>query len=654
MGKKSITKKKRQLLHRHTRSQSGGIKVLLPGMHIPVMEREIKNTHGLHTILSNTINIEIVSTDSLYSFVLRLQLNPATILFRSDKLTSKQKLFSGQYKSLSYSELDNETDGLPIHEIIIKICLIDPVRRNITLDKFDTKNKAWTTREKLVNEYNTQRYLYSSMMSISGSPFCPDAFGIVILNTPQPPTLINILAAVPNITEILESDNKLKNINDYINKHGSLGFSVGIIIMESIPPSYKPIYDYRIEKQHTKLCEGVAAINILSIYRGKMFTLDAHTYNWLCNLSAPILQQVKQIDFGIVYRLDTYHNLKYFIDDIKECIGIYFLKNITKETDIRDRINLLNKFYIMMGVEKAQLDSQLDSQLDRYTLPQKLNLKIEYAKVVFEKEINNIITIFRTVDLFSKPYIAMSDDERRMNIKMIHRLILISSLVDSFHNCAKHNVEKAQISGIYSVILNIAALNPINILSYPISLDLDSYNLIHPDRAVELKEKYRRIYDIIYEYCRENKFPHIRNYERFMEIHRTRAEKAWLKLKHIRATIGLYSSMVREKVGKYSSVVGTALSYIPGSSHVSNLAHGVYHGVYDKASDLKHGVKTKSSNALRILKSMVSSAYPYEPVKPPSPARRTSPRATIRPIEPVPPLVYGGRNTRKHRHTKKH
>ena len=54
MGKKSTIKKKHQLVHRHTRSQNGGIKVLLPDMYSPVMEREIKNTHGLHTILSNT------------------------------------------------------------------------------------------------------------------------------------------------------------------------------------------------------------------------------------------------------------------------------------------------------------------------------------------------------------------------------------------------------------------------------------------------------------------------------------------------------------------------------------------------------------------------------------------------------------------------
>ena len=120
MGKKTTTKKR----HQHTRSQSGGIKVLLPDISNEVMEREIRLTNQLDIILLNTRNIEIVSTGSLNSFVLRLHLDPATILFRSDTLSSKKELFSRQYKSLSYSKIDNETDGLPIHEIIIKICII--------------------------------------------------------------------------------------------------------------------------------------------------------------------------------------------------------------------------------------------------------------------------------------------------------------------------------------------------------------------------------------------------------------------------------------------------------------------------------------------------------------------------------------------------
>ena len=76
--------KKITVKNRHTRSQSGGMKVLLPNIYGDVMEREIRLTNQLDIILRHTRNIEVVSTGSLNSFVLRLHLDPATILFRSD------------------------------------------------------------------------------------------------------------------------------------------------------------------------------------------------------------------------------------------------------------------------------------------------------------------------------------------------------------------------------------------------------------------------------------------------------------------------------------------------------------------------------------------------------------------------------------------
>ena len=91
MGKTRTNKK----YTRHTRSQQGGIKVLLPNYHDqPVMEREIKNIQGLQTILVNTRNIQVVSTRSLNSFVIRLHLDPSpsNILFRSDTLDTKKKI----------------------------------------------------------------------------------------------------------------------------------------------------------------------------------------------------------------------------------------------------------------------------------------------------------------------------------------------------------------------------------------------------------------------------------------------------------------------------------------------------------------------------------------------------------------------------------
>jgi hypothetical protein len=658
MNKKITVKNRHRHRHQHTRSQSGGIKVLLPNIYGDVMEREVRLTNQLDIILLNTRNIEVVSTGSLNSFVLRLHLDPATILFRSDTLSSKKELFSRQYKSLSYSKIDNETDGLPIHEIIIKICLIDPIRNNITLDDYNGRSKAWITINEIQNEYNTQRYLYSSMMSISGNPFCPDAFGLVTINAPpatHPPTFINILRNVPNIDAMLQADAELNNVNTYINRHVNLGLRVGIIIMESIPSTYRPIYNYSLTNQvdyneeiYKKLCEGIAAINILSIYRGKMFHLDAHPGNWLCKPSAPTLQQIKEIDFGRVYRLDNQTNLNHFITDTKRNINIYVRNNIPNNEAVKK--SFLNTFYVMMGVEPAQLAA--------YTSEQNLDVKINHAQRVFETEILNIIDTFRSVNLFSQPYIAMSYDERRMNIKMIHRLILISALVDSFYNCVKYNIEQGQISHIYNIILNITVLNPRNILNYPICIDLDNYNLIRPDKAVILKKTYKRIYDIIYKYCGENSFPHIRNYERFRDIHRNRAQRAWIKLKHISAGIVICSKKIGEKVAKCSRVVSSVVSHIPGVSSVSNLAHGAY----DSIVSLKYAAKRKSTNAFNKLRSMVSSAHPYEPILPPrSSTRVVSPRTLYPVVEPIQPLSYGGRNssrthrkTRNHRRTKKH
>ena len=653
MGKTRTNKK----YTRHTRSQQGGIKVLLPNYYQPVMEREIKNVQGLQTILLNTRNIQVVSTGSLNSFVIRLHLDPSpsNILFRSDTLDTKKKFLSKQHKSLSSLQLDNEEDGLPIHEIIIKICIIGLPTQKLTLDRFNGADKDWISVDELLNEYSTQRYLYSSMMSISGNPFCPDAFGLVMIDphpVTNPITPINIFRAVPNIQSILQSDPELNQVNEYLNRYSSMGLRIGVIIMESIPPSYNPIYRFSLRAQpgynkqtYKKLCEGIAAINILSIYRGKMFHLDAHPGNWLCNPKLSLLQQIKEIDFGRVYRIDNHANLQRFIHDMKQNIERYIKNNIRFNDD--DKKDFTNRFYLLFGLK--------DEQLAQYFSEQNLDTKIANAKNLFGLEITNTINFFRTNEYFSKPYISMDYEERKMNIKMIHRLILLSALVDSFHNCANYGTTEAQISHIYNIILNITVSNPENIINYPITIDLDEYNLIRPDKAIVLNATYQRVYDIIYNYSMENEFPHIRNYERFREIYRTRAQKAWIKIRHIGAGIAMCSMAAARGVSKCSRVVGNALSYVPGVSLASRLASSAY----DKAVDLKHAVKVKSSNAYRKLLSKVSSAYPYEPIPPTPITRAESPRAASR--QAIVPLVYGGcgstykrRSKYHHRRTKKY
>jgi hypothetical protein len=626
----------------HTRSQQGGIKVLLPQLQmIALMDREIKTQPGLQTILSNTTNIETVSTGSLNSFVVRLHLNPTTVLFRSDTLDTKKSLFSRQPKSLSYSQVENETDGLPIHEIIMKICIIG---KPSELDTFKGRDKASLDMTEFVNEYNTQRYLYSSMMSISGNPFCPDAFGLIMFDPPlatNPPTPINIFRTVPNIQTMLQTDADLNLVNNYLNGYANMGFRIGVILMESIPPNYRTIYHYSLKTEphynfdvYKKLCEGIAAINILSIYRGMVINLDAHAGNWLCDPRAPTIRQIKEIDFGRVYRINNSANLRILIDDTKQNIEIYITN--TFKGDEMAKKDFINRFYFALGLQEPQLT--------QYVSEPNLTTKINRLKTLFEAEIRSLIDQFRTNEYFSKPYISMGVDERRMNIKMIHRIILMSALIDSFYNCAKYRIQQGQISHIYNIILNIAVLNPSNILNYPIAIDLDEYNLIRHDKALILKKTYQRVYDIIYKYSGENQFPHIRNYERFREIHHSRAQKAWIKIRHIGAGIAICSSAAASGLVKCSRVIG---SYVPGASMVSSAASSLY----DSTMGLKHALKVKSTNAFRKLRSKLSSAHPYEPILPPPSNRASSPRSAA-PL--ISPLGYGGSSHTKRHHRHRH
>jgi hypothetical protein len=417
--------------------------------------------------------------------------------------------------------------------------------------------------------------------------------------------------------------------------------------MESIPTSYAPIYDYSLvnnprhnAETYKKLCEGIAAVNILSIYRGKLLHLDAHPGNWLCNPALPTLQQIKEIDFGRVYRIDNYINRHHFVNDLKQNINIYITRRLPVGISIKH--GFMNQLFELMGIT--------GQQHQQYTSEQNIDIKIRYIQAVFEEEINNIIQLFETEEYFSKPYMGMNQEERKMNILMIHRLVLISALIDSFYNCALYRIEQGQISHIYNNILNSGTINPSILVSYGLRTNLDEYNLINHDNAVELKKTYRSIYNIIYKYCEETNFPRIRNYQRFLEIHHTRGQKAWLKIKSIAREVAICSA-------KCSRAIGKAASHMPGSECLV----GVARGARDSVHELQSYLGRKSTNAWRKVKSMVSSAHPYQPITVSERQQTSSPRIELHPH--IEPLSYGGAsrrkrhkrsNARKHRHTRKY
>lgn len=645
-----------------TRTQDGGIKVLFHQTHLPVMNREIRSLDGIRPILNNTTNIEIVSIGSLNSFVFRLHLNrdPANILFRSNILDtrtsrftrnsfSKKSIFSKQSVSLEPDKAFNDTDGLPIHEIIMKVSILDPgidlrgnpIQPRFRVQSFNSNHKASLSEDEFNNEYYTQRYLYSSMMSVSGNPFCPDAFGLYITKNPADDIVLSLFQ---NIQNMASTNLKLRDIMSYMTTHIAANYRIGFIFMESIPASYKPVFYLSLKNEpnydenvYKKICEGICAIDILTIYRGKIFHLDAHSGNWLCNPTEKLTEQVKEIDFGRVYRMNTPTNMNRFITELKQNVKQYF-EHFSKDANVT--IMSLNNFFYTMGA--------VNPQFTQYVNEPNIQRKITYAQTLVETEIRRMIDDFNANEYFSKPYMSLSEEEKRMNIKMIHRIILIHIYVDFFYNCSNYGIKQGQMSHIYNIIFQTNILNIESISNLNLHIDLDEYGRANHDRAKNLLQAYKRIYTILYKFNEDKHFENIREYERFKEFHYTNAQRAWIKIKQLAGSFmqcSLTKASIRG-ISKCSSAVCGVVS--TASSGVARASLGV----------AKYAAN-QSLSAFNRVRSSITGYQPPPSIIKVSKERATSPKgySSIGPDIPAPisPLAYGGsRHTKRVMHRKRH
>lgn len=646
-----------------TTSQEGGIKVLYYQTDRNVMDREIRSLDGIRPILNNTTNIEVVSTGSLNSFVFRLHLNrdPANILFRSNMLDtttsrftresfSRKSLFSKKSISLGPDKAFNEAEGLPVHEIIMKVSIINlgidsrgnPIQHRIPIQSFNSKDKASLSEEEFNNEYYTQRYLYSSMMSISGNPFCPDAFGLYVTRNPSDDIVLSLFQ---NIQTIASKNPRLQEIMNYLTRHLAANYRIGFIFMESIPTSYRAVFYLSLKNEPTyneniykKICEGICGINILTIYRGKIFHLDAHSGNWLCNPVEKLTEQVKEIDFGRVYRINTPINMSRFITELKKNVKQYFE---TFSKDVKVVIRSLNNFFYTMGA--------VNPQFTQYVNDQDIQRKITYAQSLLETEIRRMIDDFNENEYFSKPYMSLSKKEKIMNIKIIHRIILIYIYVDFFYNCSIYSMQQGQVAHIYNIIFETTILNINSISDLNLHIDLDEFSRANHDKAMMLLQAYKRIYTILYKFNEDKHFENIREYERFKEFHYTKAQRAWTKIKQL--------------AGAFMECSLTKAS-ICGISKCSSAVYGVVSsassGVARASVDVAKYAANKSVSAFNRVRSSITGYKPPVIIVPKQ--RAESPKGySSLPSAPAPisPLAYGGsqhhtkRVMRRKRHSRR-
>ena len=509
-------------------SQSGGIKVVI-GMDVAAaatasaatpaekpIEREVLTLEHFKQILDTARNLEVISTSSLNSFVVKIHLADDRDFFKSD-------MVGDDGKKLDFIEIMDATSGRAITEVIIKICIIGRGShpRDYVFNQTTTDKRAIDNAE-FLNEYETQRYLYSAMMSTSGSPFCPDAFGRLEVRTPA-----NISTLFDNIRGRIHQNNEFNTIFTYLTGLITSGnHYLGLIMMESVPGNYDLFTNYLPQRpRHNpktleNLLEIIYAINILTIYRGKLFLLDAHPNNWLCDHLLPDLSKVKAIDFGRVYRIHNEAATTRFLRNVKDNVVKYFqrISCITPQTMNKT----MSDFFTMMCItqeERARILSR--DQASQFTA----------AANLLATSIEEVIATFSGNIFFSKPFSELTPEERTRSIYTIHRLLLTLSLVDGFFNDTKFvagDTRRSQQYESYKKLYETNYSTPDTIIGSGILMDLrvmDKHQKYTP-----LTKTYERVYNFVYEYCQDRFFPDIRGYSAFKKVERSIARQSAIKL----------------------------------------------------------------------------------------------------------------------------
>jgi hypothetical protein len=548
--------------HNITHTQSGGVKVLIgrnpSNTAERSIEREVTTLEHFKRILDTATDLRVISSSSLNSFVIRIQLAPGREFFKSD-------MVGEDGNRLDFIQIVDATSGMEITEVIIKICIIGNASfpRDYILSN-QSINKLGVTIDEFNNEYDTQRYLYSSMMSTSGTPYCPDAFGkLEVTSQANFNDLFGVIRG--NIAQSNEFNRTFDYITDLLARRNHY---VSLILMESVPRNYNLFTDYLpgqrlyVHRSFKELSDVIYAINIVTIYRGKLFLLDAHPNNWLCDPTAAILSKVKAIDFGRVYRIHNEQATMRFLDNTRSNVVRYFQRILcvapqSLNKTISDFINMM----CVSGEQRARILSQ--PHQSQFT---------EAANLLVEN-LQEVITIFNRELLFSNTFTKLTPEQRTTSIHLIHRLLLLLSLVDGFFNDTKfgpRELRRSQQYESYKQLYETDYSTPDRIIGSGILINFE-FMSHHPKHSA-LTNTYEAVYNIVYEYCQDRFFPEIRGYTAFKKAERNIARQALLSLTpHAKvAKSKLYSTCSAVASGVADIGIGT------GSFLLRNVVTPVY------------------------------------------------------------------------------
>jgi hypothetical protein len=503
-------------------SQEGGMKIIVKNDKGEDMSiRRVRDMQEFINIFSKTIQVHNVSVNSLTGFIVRITLPIESTPFRSD-------IFNERGELMNADEYHLPNTGRYVTQHILKCCIIQPNKIPL-IAKYSGTVKSTCTYNEFLTEYTDQSNIYNATMAYGGMPVCPDVYALATFNLAQfseiffpgipSPTHASVLPAIG--TNVFKDNTVFRYLLEQleytpIRGQPPVNRKVGIILMESLPPSYEPLKNLYnsfsssstlalttnpviVEKKRLfdEMTERVLAICVVVFYRIGYIPLDAHLGNWMYDTTQPFDQfKVRAIDFGRVMP----HNNPFDLDNIRNLLRTY----------VRMYTNPAEKVLIIAGV--ARLLKIPPSTVDSAEMcGTKLGeIMIALNKLIRRNQNGSILwnptgTRFSVI---TQPATADSP-EQRMEVDscmiLIHRIIFIIALVDSCYNTQMFkNHHFCKLRDLFSPVFGKKCNNVGSMIGDNVYIDLVSYLKAMPDHSERIRTIgcYRRIRDYIGNYLR--------------------------------------------------------------------------------------------------------------------------------------------------------
>jgi hypothetical protein len=431
--------------YKNLKTLSGGMKIVIND----IVSRNTITIEQFENIFRYATQVEIVSVNSLTGFILRIKIPENITPFRSDIIDTDSELMN-----LEKNMLPNT--GIKLIDIILKICIIqEKLEPRIKDFNFNIVKETCTLQE-LKDEYYMQRRIYDTSMINGGIPVCPDVISLLIFSNISFKKLF-IEPQSCNLSNIFSKNPVFRYINSEVD--GRITRSVGIILMESLPSSYKQL---KILKNDTnqinlfiEMSKRVLANYIIIFFRSRQILLDAHLGNWMYDNCQSISQfRVKAIDFGRVLDINTAINkIMFLIEKIFE----------KKQTRYRNQFIELMGFNSIDNITTTQICKIIKNEFIHLNC---LIMENSDGKILWQPDCTPPININ-----ISSTKVMQIDS----CMILIHRILVISAFIDYFYNNYLYSKKNNQMFNIFNILFRLRCTNLDVMIQYKLGINLKKY-----------------------------------------------------------------------------------------------------------------------------------------------------------------------------------